>query len=107
MTKEERQDRSRLRAEEHARRNRMRLILLITSLALYVLVPLLWYGAVEFGWVHPIQTPEFKQAINLASVALLLVILFFLPEFFLKRNQEQKREDRPKQVKTLTESDAN
>ena len=93
-TKEDRQERSRLRAEEHQRRRRARLMLLVASLAIYVVVPLLWYGGIEFGVIHPIRTLEFKSAVSMASLVLLLVIFYFLPEFYFNRKKDEgkKRE---------------
>ncbi len=103
MSQEDRQERSRRRAEEYAKRRRMRLILLVTGLVTYVVVPLMWYGGVEFGWVHPIRTPEFKQALHIASLVLLLVILFLLPEFYSRRSEGKKTVPKAEPAKPLTE----
>jgi hypothetical protein len=81
--REERLEKSRKRAEEHQRRRKTRLRLLIAAGALYIVVPLLWYGAIEFGVIEPIRTPEFKSAVNVAALIVLLVILNLIPEFYL------------------------
>lgn len=92
MSHEDRQQRSQQRAEEYSRRKKLRFILFVAGLSLYVGVPLLWYGAVEFGWVRPIQTPEFKNALSVASAVLLLAIIFLFPEHYpwgiLGKNKE-------------------
>ena len=46
-----------------------------TALGLWVGVPVLWYGAIEFGWVNPIRNPEFNRALDLLGSVSLLVVL--------------------------------
>lgn len=98
MTKEERAEQSRMRAAEHQRRKRMRMLLLIVGLILYVAVPLLWNGAVEFGWVQPIRTPEFQSSVRLAGVVAMFLIAFNIGDFLLgdpkvKAKREKGKED--------------
>ena len=98
--REERLERARQRAEEYRRKRKLRLTLFLSALALYVLVPLMWYGAIEFGLVRPIRTPEFKSAVSLASIVVLLVILHFLPEFYWKKQGDKDK----KKAETQTSS---
>ena len=105
MTKEERVEQSRLRSEEHQRRKRTRMLLLLVGTALYVVVPLLWNGAVEFGWVQPIRTPEFQSSLRLVGLVALALIVFnleiFRPEDPRKKSkQEEKGEQAPDTTST-------
>lgn len=92
MTRREiRSERSRQRAEEYRRKKRLRLVLLSVGIGLYALVPVLWYGAVEFGLVRPIRTTEFKNSLQFTSLVLFLLILYFLPDFWQKRTSREKK----------------
>lgn len=73
--REDRREASRQRAEEHLRRRRRKFWVFAIALGLYVGVPVLRYGAIEFGWARPIQNPEFKSALNLMGSVSLLVLL--------------------------------
>jgi DMSO/TMAO reductase YedYZ heme-binding membrane subunit len=96
LTKEEQQARNKLRAMEHQMRRRTKWTLLALAIGIYVVVPLLWYGAVEFGLVRPIQTPEFKNALSLASIVLLTSALLLYTDLrgFLG-SREKKTEEPP------------
>lgn len=99
MTKTK-EERSKLRAEEHQHRRRIRVLLLIVALTLYVVVPLLWDGAVEFGWVHPIRTPEFQRSLSVASGTLLVLIFLLASEFLESRILSSRKEpEKPKDDK--------
>ena len=94
--KEERLEKSRQRAEEHQRRRKIRLALFVAAVVLYVVTPLLWYGAIEFGLVYPIRTPEFKSAVNLAALVLIGTVLYLMPEFLpIRRRCEKEKPARP------------
>ena|SRR3989344_4005152 len=101
LTKEERLERSRLRAEEHHRR---KVLMLIVVLFLYVVVPLLWYGAIEFGLAHPIRTPGLDSALSSARLLLLISILYLVSELFLKRSRpkDTKKERQQTDAPTAT-----
>ena len=73
--REDRQEASRQRAEEHLRRRKMKFWVFATALGLWVGVPVLWYGAIEFGWAHPIRNPELSRALDLLGSVSLLVVL--------------------------------
>ena len=90
MTKGERAEQSRLRAAEHQRRKRTRMLLFISGVVTYVLIPLLWNGAVEFGWIHPIRTPEFRNSVQLAALVCLGLIIFNL-DIVLSRDGSKKK----------------
>jgi hypothetical protein len=92
LTKEERAEQSRLRAAEHQRRKRTRMLLFIGGIVLYVLIPLLWNGAVEFGWIHPIRTPEFRSSVQLAGLVGLALIISNLD--ILRPKDDSKKEDK-------------
>lgn len=100
MTKEERAERSRLRAEEYQRRKRTRTLLVLAALALYVVVPLLWNGAVEFGWVNPIRTPELQNSLRLAGIVLSCFVLFNVGDILNDASKQRKRsrDEQPKAV---------
>jgi len=68
-----------------------------TAAVIYVLAPLLWYGAIEFGYIQPIRTPEFKHATNVASLALLMVILYHSTEVWFggRASRKQKQSQAP------------
>jgi hypothetical protein len=91
LTKDERAERSRLRAEQYERRRRTKAILVIAALVIYVVVPLLWNGAIEFGLVHPIRTPEFKSALSLAGTALLIVGCYMGIDLLKPRKSAKKQ----------------
>lgn len=93
MTKAERLERSRQRAQEYHRRRRIRLTILAVAVVLYVVVPLLWYGGVEFGLVHAIQTPEFKDALSTARGAVLCIVLVLMSDFLRLQRQWEKQKD--------------
>ena|SRR3990167_4981313 len=96
LTKQERLEHSRLRAEEHHCRKRFRTRLFVAVLATYVLVPLLWYGAVEFGLIHPIRTPEFKDAVNSAGIVVLLLILYLYSDLRKFGDSADKKKEKTK-----------
>lgn len=73
--REDRQEASRRRAEEHLRRRKMKFWTFAIALGLYIGVPVLWYGAIEYGWVHPIRSPELNQAVHLMGLVSILVVL--------------------------------
>lgn len=103
MTKQKRAEQSRLRAVQHKRQRRVRFIVFLMAVGLYVLVPLTWSAMVEFGFVKPIRTTEFKNALNVASVALLFTTLFLLNDILFKGNRkEEKIEEEPKVAETKT-----
>lgn len=91
--KEDRSEQSKRRAEEHRRRSRMRVALFTTAVTFYFVVPVLWYGAIEFGLIHPIRTLEFKNAVNYAGAVPLLVMLYFLPEVWRRRKDPEQFEE--------------
>ena len=103
MTKEERIEQGRLRAAEHQRRKRTRMLLFIGGVVLYVLVPLLWNGAVEFGWIHPIRTPEFRSSVELAGLVGLGLIIFNL-DIIRPDNPKKKTKEAELQVSPQTKS---
>src|SRR3989344_6415074 len=92
--KEDRLERSKRRAEEYQRRRSTQKALFIAALCLYVVVPVLWYGAIEIGLVHPIRTPELRNALHMASLTTLLCILYLYLE--LRKPEAQKEEKEPK-----------
>jgi DMSO/TMAO reductase YedYZ heme-binding membrane subunit len=93
-TREARLERARQRAEEHQQKRKIRFRLMMTALFLYVVVPLIWNGAIEFGFARPIQTPEFKYYLNLVSLLAILTILFLAPDFLPKSLRPKK--EKPK-----------
>lgn len=104
--REERLERSRRRAEEHQRRRRIRLRIFVVSLTLYTVVPLLWYGGVEFGLVHPIRTPEFQRAASWGCLILCGIWLSLLGDAFSwlsSRYQGEKKKEKRAGVKPTTE----
>jgi len=72
--REERAEEGRKRAEAHQKRRRLYAWVLGVSAFLYVGVPVLWNGAVEFGLVQQIQNAEFKKSLSLLSAVLLFII---------------------------------
>ena len=75
----------------------MQITLFSVTLALYVGVPLLWYGGVEFGLVRPIQTPEFKSALQSAGLILLILVCFLAGRVLRQlEHREEKRKADPK-----------
>ncbi len=67
------------------------MIIMFVALGLYVGVPVVWYGAVEFGLVHPIRTPEFKSALQMAGLVLLLVFLSLYTDHLSKSLKKEER----------------
>ena len=107
MTKEERAEQSRLRAIEHQRRKRTRMLLFVVGIVLYVVVPLLWNGAVEFGWVQPIRTPEFQSSLRLASLVALCFIVFNLWDVVIgDRKEKTTKEEKGEQEQADTQNPA-
>lgn len=81
MTREEkRAKQGRIRSAEYQRQKRADLRIFWTSVFLFAGVPILWYGAVEFGLVHPIQTTDFKSAVRQGGTVVLLVMLWYIPK---------------------------
>ena len=93
MTTVTRKERSSLRAAEHQRGLRLRSTIMFSALAIYVLVPLLWYGAVEFGLVHPIRTSEFNNALHFAGSTLFLVFILLFSDFYRRMRSREQEED--------------
>jgi uncharacterized metal-binding protein len=97
MTKEERAEKSRLRAEEHQRRKRNKMFLFIAGIVLYAVVPLLWNGAVEFGWVKPIRNPEFLNSLQVARLVAIGLIVFNL-DIITDGMREKAKQNKDKQA---------
>ena len=99
LTKEERLERSKQRAIQHQLYRRRRLMLIAVAGFLYVVVPVLWYGAVEFGLVRQIRTPEFSNAISSARSLCFIILCFGLLDFYRdwrepkKENQVEEQSD--------------
>lgn len=73
------------RASVYQRGQRVRTALFVVALLGYVVVPLLWHGAIALGWIHPMLSDGFQRATAVASAVLLITILFLLPELLIKR----------------------
>ncbi len=41
-------------------------------------VPVIIYGAVEFGWMHPIQTEELKEALHMMELVSTLSAIYLV-----------------------------
>jgi hypothetical protein len=85
-----RQERSRQRAEAYSRTRRARIRLSIAAVILYVVVPLVWNGCVEFGWVHPIRTAEFSESLLMVRFVLISIIVLCVPLDCLQRTKSNK-----------------
>ena len=97
LTKEERLERSKQRAIQHQLYRRRRLMLIAVAGFLYVVVPVLWYGAVEFGLVRQIRTPEFSNAISSARSLCFIILCFGLLDFYRDWRSSQKDEGETKE----------
>lgn len=89
--KEDREASSFVRSVEYRRKRKRNAIILVIAIVLYVGIPLLWYGAIEFGYAHPIQTQEFKSALSLASLVVLLVLVGAYTKHYDYERQEKKQ----------------
>ncbi len=93
----DRQERSRQRSIEHQRKRRNTYIVFAVALFFYVGVPILWYGAIEYGWVHAPETTEFKSSLDKAKPILFLVVLYSTIRF-LEYQLEERKEKRKAQT---------
>ncbi len=98
--REDRREVSRQRAEEHTRRRKVRFWAFFIALALYVGVPVLWYGAIEFGFVRPIKTPEFASALRWLSSGFLLVLIHLYLRWSESSSQAKKKLKKESTVST-------
>ena len=95
---EDRQDRSRQRSREYVRKRRTNAIVLGVATFLYVGVPVLWNGAVEFGYVQPIKSQSFKSSLVIASFIIIYIMIrtFINYERYGKQDRAiEKEEDKP------------
>jgi uncharacterized BrkB/YihY/UPF0761 family membrane protein len=69
------------------------MVVMLLALGLYVVVPVLWYGAIEFGLVHPIHTPEFKNAVHMMGIITFLVFLTLYSQHLNRRLPKQGSEE--------------
>ena len=60
---ENRQVRSQTRSAEYWRRRRNDNIILALATFLVFVVPVFYYGAIEYGWIHRPMLPEFKNSL--------------------------------------------
>ncbi len=79
------------------------MLLFVVGLVLYVVVPLLWNGAVEFGWVQPIRTPEFQSSLRLAGLVALALIVFNMGDV-LRDNPKEKSKKEEKGEQELADT---
>ncbi len=71
-----------MRSEEYKRRKRMDLTIFWLAFFLGVVVPLLWYGAIEYGMIPPIKTEEFKHAVEISSLIISFVFILYASRAF-------------------------
>ncbi len=94
MTRTEiRQLRSQMRSEEYRKEKLTNRIILFSAIALYIVPRLLWYIAVEMGYVQPIQSAGLREVLSNLSFLLTLVVVFALPKFFRIRERETKLDE--------------
>lgn len=92
---------SRIRSQEYQHRKKVDMTVFWTALFLYIGVPLLWYGAIEFGWIRPIDNPDFKSAVWRAGSVIFLIILWYTSRvyhYFTDQEQIIEEDDEPPQA---------
>lgn len=60
-------ERSRQRSEQHQSKDRLVWIMLGIASFCYLIVPILWHGAIEYGWIHAPTSEGFKSAVHNAD----------------------------------------
>jgi len=66
---------------------------MLVALALYVVVPVLWGLAVEYGFVHAIRSQDLVRNLDIARSVSLIVFCFLAMDFLKPRS---RKDDKPK-----------
>ncbi len=88
---EERKQRSMERAIQNRRKRQWQIRAFALTVVLFVGVPLLWYSALEYGLVKPIQNPGLDKYLNLAHIAILILGLYLYGQLFMKPRSDSKK----------------
>ncbi len=96
-----RQNRSNVRSEEYRRKRRKDQQILAGVILLYVGIPFLWNVAVEFGWVHPIQTEGLKDSILEIGLVLAVILYIYVNKYLDYRQRDKEDPETPEPLKEV------